>query len=68
MTPNVNMKNILLKQRLLASAGHLLFSFLMIALASVLVFYIWYPEPFAVASGVTKIVLMLFSIDLVLGP
>lgn len=68
MTPNVNMKNILLKQRLLASVGHLLFSFLMIALASVLVFYIWYPEPFAVASGVTKIVLMLFSIDLVLGP
>lgn len=62
------MKTVLLKPRLFASACHLLFSLLMVALASVLVFYIWYPQPFAVASGVTKIVLMLFSIDLVLGP
>ncbi|WP_329416198.1 TfpX/TfpZ family type IV pilin accessory protein [Acinetobacter indicus] len=48
--------------------GHLFISFLVILLVIALVFYIWYPSPLAAAVGVTHIFLMLFVVDVILGP
>lgn len=48
--------------------NHLFISFLIALLVIVLVFFIWYPSPLAIAVGVTYIFLMLLVIDVILGP
>ena len=48
--------------------NHLFISFLIALLVIVLVFFIWYPSPLAIAVGVTYIFLMLLIIDVILGP
>lgn len=57
-----------LKLRFRALFFHLLFSGLLLCIALVLVFGIWYPSPLEIAVGVTSIYLLLLAIDLILGP
>lgn len=47
---------------------HLSISVLIALLVMGLVFFVWYPTPFATAVGVTHIFLMLLVIDVILGP
>lgn len=47
---------------------HLIVSLLLAILLLGLVFLFWYPAPLAKAVGVTSIILMLFAIDIVIGP
>lgn len=48
--------------------GHILISLLISLFTIGLIFFIWYPSPFATAVGVTQIFLMLLVIDVILGP
>lgn len=57
-----------LKQRLRAAGLHLLASALVAALASLLVFTLWYPPPFSILAGGTHLFLLLVSVDVVMGP
>ena len=54
--------------RLKAAGYHSLISVIVAGLASIVVFYGWYPAPFNVASGGNKLFVLLISVDLVLGP
>lgn len=47
---------------------HIITSVIIAFLLTLLVFFIWYPSPFATAVGVTYIFLMLLVIDIILGP
>lgn len=47
---------------------HIITSVIIAFLLTLLVFFIWYPSPFATAVGVTHIFLMLLVIDVILGP
>ena len=47
---------------------HLLGSALIASASAALVFFIWYPSPLAVATGVTDIFLLLLLVDVSLGP
>lgn len=47
---------------------HLTLSFIIALVLLGLVFYCWYPTPLAKAVGVTHIILMLFAIDIIIGP
>lgn len=47
---------------------HIITSVIIASLLILLVFFIWYPSPFATAVGVTHIFLMLLVIDVILGP
>lgn len=48
--------------------GHLLVSFILAVLTTLLVTKIWYPSPLFEAAGLAKIFFMLLSIDVVIGP
>lgn len=54
--------------RLTAFLAHLLISSCVALVSALLVFYVWYPSELAFASGITKIFLILMSVDVVLGP
>lgn len=47
---------------------HLLTSFFIISISIGIVFFIWYPSPLAKALGVTNIFIILFAVDMVIGP
>lgn len=47
---------------------HFLCSVLIVSIASVIVFGVWYPAPLAKALGVSQLFLMLIFIDVVMGP
>lgn len=47
---------------------HIITSVIIAFLLTLIVFFIWYPSPFATAVGVTYIFLMLLVIDIILGP
>lgn len=47
---------------------HLMVSFCIALIVLILVFFIWYPFPLNIATGVTHIFLMMLGIDVVLGP
>ena len=47
---------------------HLAISAIIALIASTIIFFVWYPAPFATAVGVTNIVLMMLTIDVVIGP
>lgn len=57
-----------LKPRLRAAGIHLACSALVAGLASLLVFKLWYPSPFAAIAGGTHLFLLLMSVDVVMGP
>lgn len=57
-----------MKNKLIASALHLLISFIVASLAALLVFFIWYPSPLQKAIGVGDVFWMMLGIDVVLGP
>lgn len=48
--------------------GHLVISFAIALLSLYLVFYVWYPAPLDKAAGVSGIILIMLSIDVMLGP
>ena len=54
--------------RLKASAVHLGLSLCVAALAAVLVFAIWYPNPYREISGGRELFLLLVAVDVILGP
>lgn len=47
---------------------HFLCSVLIVLIASVMIFGVWYPAPLAKALGVSQVFLMLILIDVVVGP
>ncbi|WP_168542254.1 MULTISPECIES: TfpX/TfpZ family type IV pilin accessory protein [unclassified Acinetobacter] len=47
---------------------HLTLSFIVALVLLGLIFYCWYPTPLAKTVGVTHIILMLFAIDIIIGP
>jgi hypothetical protein len=57
-----------LRFRLFASGLHLAASVAIAALASVLVFWLWYPSPYAQMAGGVQLFLMVVAIDVVMGP
>ncbi len=57
-----------LKNRFYAFGLHILFSFLLLILALLLVFKLWYPAPLDQAMGVTEIFWFILGVDLILGP
>jgi hypothetical protein len=57
-----------LNRRLRAAGIHLAISALVAAIASWVVFKVWYPPPLATISGGATLFLMLVGIDVVLGP
>lgn len=62
------MRLISLRMRLRAAAIHFGASALVATLASLLVFLVWYPAPFAALAGGTHLFLLLVSVDVVMGP
>ena len=57
-----------LSKKLQAFLIHLGLSLLVASLVLILVLWLWYPAPLASATGVTHIILMLISFDVILGP
>lgn len=51
-----------------ASAIHLFVSLLIVGLLALLIFKVWYPTPLAAATGVFAIFVMVFVVDLLIGP
>lgn len=51
-----------------AAGIHLGASFALALLAGLLIFGLWYPQPYTQAAGADRLVMLLISIDLVLGP
>lgn len=58
----------MIKQKIKASLIHLTFSAIIVSLFLTFSLIIWYPEPFLEISGLKNIILMLVSVDLILGP
>ncbi|MBC7917555.1 MAG: pilus assembly protein [Rhodoferax sp.] len=56
------------RDRLKASAIHLLLSCALALLAGLLVFVVWYPFPYREISGGRELFLLVVSVDVVLGP
>jgi hypothetical protein len=56
------------KERLRASAVHLMISAAVASMAAALVFVVWYPWPYREISGGRELFLILTSVDIVLGP
>ncbi len=54
--------------RVYASLVHMGISLCVAAILVVVVFFIWYPSPYATLTGVTGIFLMMLGIDVTLGP
>ncbi len=57
-----------MSKRLKFFIKHLTLSLVVALLLLGLVFLFWYPAPLAKAVGVTSIILMLFAIDIIIGP
>lgn len=57
-----------MSKRLKYFIRHFITSCVIAILAIFLVFYVWYPMPLASATGVTKIFLMMLTIDVIVGP
>lgn len=57
-----------LKRRLRAAGIHLAISALIAAVASWIVFKVWYPPPLATIAGGASLFLILVGVDVVLGP
>ena len=57
-----------MSKRLKFFLSHLTISFLIALFVVGLVFFIWYPSSLATAVGVTKIFLMMLTIDVIIGP
>lgn len=57
-----------MKFRIRAFLLHLLISLVVAVASLVLVFKIWYPDPLDIATGVTKIFVILLISDVILGP
>lgn len=47
---------------------HLGISVLVATLAVLMIYFVWYPTPFAEAQGVSRLVLVLIAVDVVIGP
>lgn len=58
----------MIKQKIKASLIHLIISALVIGCFLAFALTIWYPEPFFSISGLQKIILILITVDLILGP
>jgi hypothetical protein len=56
------------KDRLHASAIHFCISVAIALLAALLVFFVWYPNPYREISGGRELFLILVSVDVLLGP
>ncbi len=54
--------------RFKAAGIHLLASSLVAAVAAALVFWVWYPSPYAAMAGGTNLFVLLVSVDVILGP
>ena len=57
-----------LRPRLRAAALHLMLSATVALAASLVVFLIWYPSPFATMAGATHLFLLLVAVDVAMGP
>lgn len=55
-------------KRVQAATVHFLCSGLVAAISAVLVFFLWYPEPFYSIAGGIKLFLILTGVDVVIGP
>ncbi len=62
------MNNRPVRTRLKAAGIHLLGSGVVAAVAATLVFWVWYPSPFADMAGGTSLFMLLVSVDVILGP
>lgn len=51
-----------------AAGLHLCASFTLALLAGLLIFGVWYPQPYTQAAGADRLVMLLIGIDLALGP
>ncbi len=56
------------RDRLRASAIHLIFTCAIATLCAVLVFNVWYPYPYRELSGGRELFLIVVSVDIILGP
>ncbi|OTG67156.1 hypothetical protein B9T28_00485 [Acinetobacter silvestris] len=56
------------KNRFYAMGVHALFSLVLLSIALILVFKLWYPAPLDQAMGVTQVFWVILAIDLILGP
>ena len=54
--------------RLRATAIHLLASAVVISVAALIVFYVWYPGPYRELSGGSKLFMLIAGVDLLSGP
>lgn len=57
-----------LKQRFRAGGLHLLISVAAALIACAVIFFIWYPYPYDLAQGVSRLVLIMIAVDVVIGP
>lgn len=57
-----------MSQRLQFFIRHLGMSFLVLVLCFTLIYYFWYPNTLLSATGALKIILLIFAIDLIIGP
>ena len=62
------MKDLGLKRRLRAAGIHFAISVAVAALASLLVFGVWYPSPYSAIAGGLSLFVLLVSVDVALGP
>ena len=58
----------MVKSRITAALLHLLMSASVIAALLAVIFFIWYPTPYFQISGALAPVLVLVSVDLLIGP
>lgn len=54
--------------RLKAAGYHLIFSLLVAAAAAFLILYLWFPWPYRTISGGEHLLVLLMSVDIVIGP
>lgn len=57
-----------MKQKIIVSATHLIVSVIFSLIASILVFFVWYPYPFGEISGGQELFRTIIIVDIVLGP
>jgi hypothetical protein len=57
-----------LRQRLRASSIHLGICLSIAAVAALLIFFVWYPNPLQAAVGANKLFWLILTIDVILGP
>lgn len=56
------------KDRFLASAAHLSLSVMVAALSALLVFGLWYPDPYREIAGGRELFLLVVVVDVIMGP